>query len=393
MSFKYAAKEGFFPVYLQEMGNRWNIREVNSPETIKQFLDVPDALYAGDPEYIRALDVDIENIFDRDFNVHFEQGDARRWLLLDEHGKPTGRVAAFYTMNPDGITRQGAMGFFECVNNGEAAFLLFDTCARWLKEQGCTYMDGPVNFGDRDSFWGLMVEGFKNPAYRENYNPPYYRDFFESYGFNMIIGQQTSEIDRTSFNAERFGKLASRVFSNPRYTYKHFLWSEAKAFAKDFVEIYNQAWAHHENFKPMTEGKMRMHLRKLRPIMIQEYAWFVYADGEPAGFYINVIDVNQVFRRLHLKGGLNLWHKLLFLWYRRKVNRLRGIIFGIIPKYQNLGLETGLIMKLREEVLKEDRFVSSELAWIGDFNPKMLSMLESLGCRTIKVHNTYRKSF
>jgi hypothetical protein len=141
----------------------------------------------------------------------------------------------------------------------------------------------------------------------------------------------------------------------------------------------------------MTEGKMRMHLRKLKPIMLQEYAWFVYADGEPVGFYINVIDVNQVFRRLKLKGRLTLLDKLLFLWHRRKVTRLRGIIFGIIPKFQNLGLETGLIMKLREQALKEGRFVSSELAWIGDFNPKMLSMLESLGCRTIKVHNTYRK--
>jgi hypothetical protein len=83
--------------------------------------------------------------------------------------------------------------------------------------------------------------------------------------------------------------------------------------------------------------------------------------------------------------------KLKFLWYRRKVSRLRGVIFGIIPRYHNLGLETGLIMKLREYVLKSNRIQSSELAWIGDFNPKMLSMLSSLGARTVKVHNTYRK--
>jgi hypothetical protein len=373
------------------MGNLWNIRQVDGAAMVQQFLELGDRLYAGDPEYIRPLDEDIEGIFDRSFNVHFEQGDACRWLLFDAQGQVQGRVAAFYTLNSDGITRQGAMGFFECCNNKAAAFLLFDTCAQWLKERGCTYMDGPVNFGDRDSFWGLMVAGFKNPAYRENYNPPFYQDFFESYGFEMIIGQQTSEIDQATFNAERFGKLSSRVFNNPRYTFKHFLWSQSRAFASDFVTIYNQAWAHHENFRPMTEGKMRMHLRKLKPIMLQEYAWFVYADGEPVGFYINVIDVNQVFRRLKLKGRLTLWDKLRFLWHRRKVTRLRGIIFGIVPKFQNLGLETGLIMKLREQALKEQRFVSSELAWIGDFNPKMLSMLESLGCRTIKVHNTYRK--
>jgi hypothetical protein len=35
----------------------------------------------------------------------------------------------------------------------------------------------------------------------------------------------------------------------------------------------------------------------------------------------------------------------------------------------------------------------AELAWIGDFNAKMLSMLESLGAYTAKVHYTYRKKF
>jgi hypothetical protein len=361
---------------------------VNSKALEDVFIRVPDAIYRGDEEYIPHLHADIRNVFDRNFNVYYSQGDAIRWVLADEHGNWIGRVAAFYTLNSDGKTRQGGMGFFECINNRAAAFKLFNLCAEWLKNHDCAYMDGPVNFGDRDSYWGLLVAGFRYPAYRENYNPPYYKDFFEAYGFQPVIVQQTSEIDRQSFNAERFARLAGRVFSNPRYTYRHFDPAHLEDFARDFVTIYNQAWAHHANFIPMTREKVQMHLQKMRPIMIPEYNWFVYADGEPAGFYINVLDVNRIFK--HVNGKLNLWGKLKFLWYRNKVSRLRGIIFGIIPQYHNLGLETGLIMKLREYVLKSDRIQSSELAWIGDFNPKMLSMLESLGSRTVKVHNTYR---
>jgi len=364
---------------------------VNSETLEEVFIRVPDTIYRGDKEYIPHLHNDIRNVFDRNFNVYFAQGDAIRWVLEDGQGNWIGRVAAFYTLNSDGKTKQGGMGFFECINDQDAAFTLFNLCSDWLKQKGCTYMDGPVNFGDRDSYWGLLVEGFRFPAYRENYNPPYYKAFFEAYGFQPIIVQQTSEIDRQSFNAERFSRLAGRVFSNPRYTYRHFEPARLDDFANDFVAIYNQAWAHHANFIPMTREKVQMHLKKMRPIMIPEYNWFVYADGEPAGFYINVLDVNRIFK--HVNGKLNLWGKLKFLWYRRKVTRLRGVIFGIIPKFHNLGLETGMIMKLREYVLKSDRIQSSELAWIGDFNPKMLSMLESLGSRTVKVHNTYRFTF
>jgi len=51
------------------------------------------------------------------------------------------------------------MGFFECTDDRDAAFLLFDTCSAWLKERGMQAMDGPINFGENDVNWGLLVEG------------------------------------------------------------------------------------------------------------------------------------------------------------------------------------------------------------------------------------------
>jgi len=33
---------------------------------------------------------------------------------------------------------------------------------------------------------------------------------------------------------------------------------------------------------------------------------------------------------------------------------------------------------------------SSELAWIGDFNPKMHSLFDALGAKTTKIHYTYQ---
>jgi len=52
-------------------------------------------------------------------------------------------------------------------------------------------MDGPVNFGERHQWWGLLVDGFSEPNYCMPYNFTYYRDLFEDYGFQLYFNQYT----------------------------------------------------------------------------------------------------------------------------------------------------------------------------------------------------------
>jgi hypothetical protein len=123
--------------------------------------------------------------------------------------------------------------------------------------------------------------------------------------------------------------------------------------------------------------------------MPREFAVFAYDNERPIGFFIAILEINQVFKRF--KGKMGLWQQLQFLWYRNTINKAKGIVFGVVPDYQNLGIETGLIMKFYEGIHSNQTVQSMELAWIGDFNPKMISMLESLGAVKTKIHHTYRK--
>ncbi len=371
------------------------IIEVVNQQDIKAFLKLPHALYANDPEWVCPLNNDIEMVFDRQQNPYFQNGNAQRWLLVDKNNKPIGRVAAFYNEKYFAqIGRKiGGLGFFECIEDKAAAFVLFDTAKKWLQQQGIEAMDGPINFGERDRFWGLMVKGFKHPSYLENYNPPFYQEFFEAYGFKTVIEQSTSEITAEDFNYERFNRIAQRVLNNPDYSFEHFKMSELTRFASDFMTIYNKAWAHRPDFSPMTKDRVETVLRSLKPILVEDIIWFAYAHNQPAGFYINVIDVNQIFK--HLKGKMNWLSKLKFVWYKTfgRIDRVRGIVFGVIPEYQNLGLETGMIMKFHDAMMTYPNIRASELAWIGDFNPKMHSLFNALGAKTTKVHHTYRVEF
>jgi hypothetical protein len=140
------------------------IFEVKNPLQVRQFLDLPTTLYKNQPNWIRPLDSDIEAVFDPKKNKAFQDGTCTRWILKDEKDKPVGRVAAFVnnkTKLKGNKQPTGGIGFFECIENKEAAFLLFDTAKNWLQEKGMEAMDGPINFGNRDKWWGLLVEGFE----------------------------------------------------------------------------------------------------------------------------------------------------------------------------------------------------------------------------------------
>src|SRR5690606_33473124 len=124
----------------------------------KLFHKVPHVIYKNDPNWVCPLEGMIESIFTPDKNPSYKNGDARRWVLLDEHNNLTGRIAAFYNMDKATIYDQptGGCGFFECTNNQENANLLFDAARNWLKERGMEAMDGPVNFGENYMNWGLL---------------------------------------------------------------------------------------------------------------------------------------------------------------------------------------------------------------------------------------------
>src|SRR5580765_2033471 len=111
---------------------------VDNSKTKKQFLEVPLSIYKNDPNWVRPLDNDINAVFDTEKNKLFKSGAAIRWILKDDHGKLFGRIAAFVNEKTARTSEYvtGGIGFFECINNQQAANLLFDSAKQWLSEKG-----------------------------------------------------------------------------------------------------------------------------------------------------------------------------------------------------------------------------------------------------------------
>lgn len=375
---------------------KYTLTEVSDKKTRRSFCDVMRILYKNDINFICPLDDTIEGIFDPQRNIFFTHGEATRWIMKNEKGELVGRVAAFintkkaYTFNQP----TGGMGFFECINDKEAAFVLFDTCKEWLQARGMEAMDGPINFGENDNFWGLLVDGFMPQSFGMNYNPPYYRQFFEDYGFQPYFEQVTNHLDYTKPFPERFWKIAERVSRNPDYNFRHFTWEDSEKFISDFQEIYNDAWQFHENFTPIEPAVLRGELMQVKQLMVPEFIWFAYHGEEPIAFEVMFPDFNQVLR--YFNGRPDLWSKLRIALKGVKniYNRTRITVMGVKSHYQRSGIESALFWHM-ESVMKKlhNQYKEVELSWVGDFNPRMQTIHEATGATFGKRHITFRKIF
>lgn len=371
------------------------IVEVTTPKLAKAFVNLPRSLYKNDTAWICALDNEIESIFDPQKNSFFHHGICNRWLAVDEKGETIGRIAAFinYQKIDDSKEPTGGIGFFECVNDRQVANALFCTAKNWLQSQGMDAMDGPINFGENDKYWGLLVEGFESPSYGMNYNPPYYIDFFESYGFEKAYDQFTNVLKLDKPMPDRFTKISDWVMRKCDYSFEHFSSINKEKYFRDFQEIYNDAWHHFENFVPIDIDTIRESFRQMEPIMDEKIIWFAYCKAEPIAFVICLPDANQLLKPLH--GKMNLFNKLRFIWYKSTttVDRLRIVVMGCKEKFHNHGIESALIRCLQNEVLPRHTIKEIELAWVGDFNKKMMALHEATGAVKAKVHRTYRYHF
>ncbi|WP_083257082.1 N-acetyltransferase [Arcticibacter eurypsychrophilus] len=370
------------------------ITEVKEKKAKKQFLDVARIIYKDCNVWVSPLDNDIEAVFNPKKNNFHKHGRITRWVLKNASGNPIGRIAAFINNEKAFTYAQptGGIGFFECIDDQLAADLLFDTAKAWLIENSMQAMDGPINFGENDTFWGLLVEGFTQPSYGMNYHHPYYKNLFTNYGFEALYEQITNHLDLSKPFPERFTKIANWVIKKPGYTFKPLDPKKLDEFALDFMEIYNDAWKNFENFVPIKNSTIMETFNQMKIIMEPNLIWFAYVNDEPASFVVILPDANQIIKSF--RGKLGIIEKLKFLYFRwRGVSRMRAIVMGTKQAYQKHGLESALFIKLGEYVLPRNQYKELELSWVGDFNDKMLSLHEATGASFGKRHVTMRKIF
>ena len=372
-----------------------NIIEVNSKKDKKEFIQIACSIYKNEKNWIRPLDKDINSVFDPKTNKAFRKGDVKRWILKNNN-ETIGRIAAFYSSKNDKEKlRVGGCGFFECIDDKEAAKMLFDTAKNWLEKNGYNSMDGPINFGERDKWWGCLVEGFDiDPNYLQNYGKAYYQKLFENYGFQLLFRQLTFLKKVRTPLSEKLSLKAERALRDPNYNFKTLEKRNIQKYIRDFTKIYNDAWSKYPGVSKLELSQAKLLFAQLKPILDEKILWFAYHNNDPVGFFISIPEMNQIFK--HVNGKLDLFGKLKTFYHlkiKKSCKKMVGLVFGIVPKHQGKGVDGALIMASRETIQEKLAYEDLELNWIPDFNKSMIRVAEQVQVKLGKIHHTYRYNF
>jgi hypothetical protein len=371
--------------------------EVTNPSLAKEFIQVNIQLNRSNPAYIRPIDKEIEEVFDPKKNKAFRHGEVVRWILKDKESRPIGRIAAFvnkkYKTKGDDVP-VGGVGFFDCINNQEAADMLLDVARHWLRQRGMEAMDGPINFGERDKWWGMLVEGFNEPLWSMNFNPPYYQSLFENYGFQPFFHQLCFGLDPQARLSDKILQRHAAISEDPAFSSSMFEKKRLEKYAMDFLAIYNASFAGHGGGKELRKEQALAMFRSMKMLVDEKIIWFAYHEKKPIAMFINIPELNQYYK--HFNGRVGLLQKLQFLWlkWRGACRHFTGVVFAVVPEFQAKGVDAYIIGELAKVVQPDHFYTKYEMQWIGDFNPKMVNVAKTLGETFVsRKLTTYRYLF
>jgi len=367
-----------------------NIRTVNSKAELKAFIKFPWEIYKGNSNWVPPLIIDRMEFLNREKNPFFQHSDAELFTA-DKNGSIVGRIAAvkysrhLETYN-DGT---GFFGFFECVDDKEVAHTLFQRAEGWLSDQGLKAVRGPMNFTINDEC-GLLVNAFDlPPVLLMTYNPPYYQELIESYGFEKAQDLFAYRITRPEDIPDRL-KRAMKILEK-----RHGIRIRTVNI-KDFdneVErvhrIHDQAWSENWGAVPLTKDEFHKIGKELKMILDPDLVFMAEANGTPVGVTVCVPNMNVALK--HANGRLLPFGLFKILWHKRKIDSLRVLIMGVLKEYRHMALDTAMYFKLMEASLAKG-YQWAEMSWILESNTSMRRVLERLDCKLYKTYRIYEKA-
>lgn len=326
---------------------------------ITEFAEFPWRLYRGDPCWTPPLRMDLVGnrllgavgILTPQHPYH-EHAEVTHYLAR-RNGEPVGRISAAINrrFNEHYQSRIGFFGFFEVVEDFEVAQALLDQAKAWVQGKGMSVLRGPGEYSNAThERQGILVDGFEHPPTVElTYNPPYYSEFLERYGFCKAKDYHAYMIDLTQPLPDRFKDVADKVRQRRQIETRSVVLKDLQAEVRLVIDIYNEAWARNWGFLPITEGEADALAETLKPIIDPGLVRLAYIDGEPAAVLGAFPDPNYALRpRWRWYGDSDLVRVARLLRVRRHIPRMRLMFFGVRPKFRRLGIDALLYDEVGE---------------------------------------------
>lgn len=354
------------------------------------FIKMQWKFYEGDPHWVPPLIMDRQKILSKTKNPFFEHAEADYFIAF-RNSEPVGRIAAIinHLHNQYHHDKIGFFGFFECINDQSVANALFDTAGKWLKDRGYDAMRGPANPSSNDEY-GMLLEGFDDsPRMLMTYNPKYYLDLCDNYGFkkekDLFAWKLEAQKTYSSDKLRRVAQIA-RERSGLKITQLN-----KKEFDKELEKVkyvYNKAWAPNWGFVPMTDNELNAMAADLKPLVEDSLLLFGEINGEVVGFALTMLDYNYIFKQMN--GKLFPFNFLKLYTQKKHIKWSRIITLGIIPEHQKKGLDAVFYWETLERAGKLGIHLG-EASWILEDNEMMNRAANVMNGEVYKKYRIYQK--
>ncbi len=371
------------------------IQEINLSNKKERslFIDMQWDIYRDFPHWVPQLKMALHDVLNPKTHPFYQTSTVKCFLAL-ENKKPVGRIMAIinHTQNKLKNEKAGAFGFFESINSKEVSRRLFKTAENWLKSEGITKVEGPYN-PSTNYDCGLLINKFDNPPQvMMPYNPPYYLELVEDYGFIKSMDLLAYRIDADFKMPDIIMRIAERNEKKGNITYRKLNLKNWTQELDHMYAIYNSAWEANWGFIPMTKEEFYHTAKELKTIVDPNLVHFVEVNGEMAGFILTLPDLNQIFKQIP-DGNLFPTGVFKLLFQKKKyVNRSRTITMGIKKEFRKMGLETLLYKHNYIELQKAKIFKEFEMSWILETNLEMNKPLLTMGAEAYKTYRLFEKT-
>jgi hypothetical protein len=355
----------------------------------KQFLELPWQIYRDYPNWVPPLRFEQKELVG--YRPHpFYMNNRVQTFLAYRGQQPCGRIAAI--LNRDHIEYRkeqlGFFGFFECVDDQQAADALFDAVRQWFAARDIHAIRGPANPG-MNYVWGLLVEGFDLlPTMMMPYNPPYYARLLEGAGFrkSQDLYAYWGHIDMLPASTAKVGPVAEQIIQ--RYDIR-LRCLDPRRFQEDveaFLSIYNRSMTNQWNFTPMSPDEVRHTAKGLRHLLVPELALAAEIDGRWVGVVLCLPDFNPIIKKID--GHLFPFGFLRLLWNKRRIKKVRLMSTNVVPEYHLLGIGLVLVRGLVPAAMKIG-LTEVEYSWVAESNSLSRGSIEKSGAKLQKTYRMY----
>ncbi len=366
------------------------VKPVQSKKDFKTFLKFPWKVYKNDPYWVPPLFIEKKKILDKKKNPFFKRADMEMFLA-EKNGETVGRIAAIRNDVHNEVHNEniGFFGFFESINDQDVANKLFETAEKWCKDQGLDAIRGPANPSSNDEY-ALLIEGFDDsPRLMMTYNPKYYMDLIENYGFKKIKDLYAWKIENDKImKSEKLLRVSEIARKRSGIKIREVDMKNFKKELEIVKYIYNKAWAPNWGFIPMTDEEIDALASDLKPLIEPSIVLFGEIDGKPVGFALVMLDYNQIFKEMN--GHLFPFNFIKLYTKRKQIKWARIITLGIIPEYQKRGLDAVFYYEIAKRAEKIG-ILLGEASWILEDNEMMNRGAKVMNGTLYKKYRVYQK--